>query len=111
MAPEVINADKDDPLLRFCPKSDVFSIGVIFYFMLTGFIPYDGDSLSNILANNKKAIIEFDIPQLRASDPKAVDLLKRMLALNQEQRPSAEECLNHKFLKEDCDYMDSSGEQ
>ena len=36
VAPEVINANNDDPFLRFTPKSDVFSVGIIFFFMLTG---------------------------------------------------------------------------
>jgi serine/threonine protein kinase len=41
IAPEVINSKKDDTTM-FSTKCDIFSAGVIFYFMLTGKIPYEG---------------------------------------------------------------------
>lgn len=110
VAPEVINANKDDPFLRFTPKSDVFSVGIIFFFMLTGQIPYDGDSFSDILANNKKAFIDFDIPELKTVEPSAVDLLQKMLRVDPEFRATAEDCLHHKYFEDDCNYMDSSGD-
>ena len=110
VAPEVINADKDDPFLRFTSKSDVFSVGIIFFFMLTGQIPYDGDSFSDILANNKKAAIDFDISELHAVEPSALDLLQRMLKINPELRASAEDCLHHPYFEDDCNYLDSSGD-
>ena len=110
VAPEVINANKEDPFLRFTPKSDVFSVGIIFFLMLTGQIPYDGESFSDIVANNKKATINFDIPELDLVEPSALDLLQRMIKVDPEFRATAEECLHHKFFEDDCNYMDSSGD-
>jgi serine/threonine protein kinase len=89
VAPEVINADKDDPHLRFTSKCDVFSLGIIFYFMLTGKIPYDGDSFSDVLLNNKKAVIDYSVPHLSKIDETALDLLKHMLEVNEKVRYSA----------------------
>ena len=98
VAPEVINADKNDPNLRFSSKCDIFSLGIIFYFMLTGKIPYDGDSFSDVLQNNKKAEIDFSLPYLNKIDKTALDLLKHMLEIDVNKRYSAEECLEHPYF-------------
>ena len=42
VAPEVINAKKGINV-KYSTKCDVFSVGIIFFFMLTGKIPYDGE--------------------------------------------------------------------
>lgn len=98
VAPEIINADKHDVHLRFSPKSDVFSAGIIFYFMLTGTIPYDGDTFDEVLQNNKKAVIDFSAPALERVAPEALNLLIHMLDLDVGRRFSATECLRHEFL-------------
>jgi len=43
MAPEQIRSIKADP------RSEVFSLGVVFYEMLTGRVPFDGNSISAIM--------------------------------------------------------------
>lgn len=106
VAPEVINADKNDPNLKFSSKCDVFSVGIIFYFMLTGKIPYDGESFHDVLANNKKADIDFSLPYLKKINPTALDLLKNMLELDVEKRYSATECLQHNYFDENCEYSE-----
>lgn len=98
VAPEVINADKEDKNLRFSSKSDVFSAGIIFYFMLTGKIPYDGKSFSDVLKNNKRATIDFNVPCLSRVPPKARNLLENMLRVNEYERFSPEECLGHPYF-------------
>ena len=40
-APEVINCESDKYIL-YDTKCDIFSIGIIFFFMITGIMPYDG---------------------------------------------------------------------
>lgn len=103
VAPEIINADKHDKNLRFSTKSDIFSTGIIFYFMLTGSIPYDGESFNDVLQQNKKATIDFNSPDLARVSPLAFDLLKRMLNLDVERRYSASECLNHDYFTDNFD--------
>jgi calcium-dependent protein kinase len=106
VAPEVINADKTDPNLKFSSKCDVFSVGIIFYFMLTGKIPYDGESFHDVLANNKKASIDFKLPYLNKIDPVALDLLKRMLEIDVNKRFTARDCLDHPYFDEDCEHSE-----
>ena len=110
VAPEVINADKKDPNLRFSPKCDVFSVGIIFYFMLTGNIPYDGETFQDVLTNNKNATIDWSDPCLKKVTPEALDLMKHMLELNVSKRYSASECLLHPYFNSihECAFSSSS---
>lgn len=97
VAPEVINAKRGENV-KYNTKCDVFSVGIIFFFMLTGKIPYDGDDFQQVLENNKKAVIDFGIKELKNVTPVTLDLLKRMLNLNPNFRPSAAECLKHEYF-------------
>ena len=101
VAPEIINAKKKQKSLKLTPKSDVFSAGIIFYYMLTGIIPYDGDDFSEVLKNNKRAIIDFNIKELETVNPTEMNLLRSMLNLNIEKRLTAKECLNHPYFVEE----------
>ncbi|KAK8075641.1 hypothetical protein PG997_010304 [Apiospora hydei] len=101
-APEVLIQDAAGRFGNFTTKSDVFSLGMILYFLCFNRLPY-------INANTVQEDLE-DIDQLRAEishwkgfqderrerpdlPPKLYHLLKRMLALNPTDRPSATEVL------------------
>lgn len=105
VAPEIINADKNNKYLRFSAKSDIFSAGIIFYFMLTGTIPYDGDSFNEVLQNNKKAVIDFSSKALDRVTPQALNLLVHMLDLDVNKRYSASECLAHEYFSDDAEFF------
>ena len=68
IAPEVINMSKT-ATADMCINCDIFSVGMIFFFMLTGVIPYDGEDIYEIMKHNKKADIDFTIPELKKIDP------------------------------------------
>jgi serine/threonine protein kinase len=97
VAPEVINA-KRGANVHYSTKCDVFSVGIIFFFMLTGKIPYDGADFQEVLDNNKKAIINYNVKELKYVTPVAMDLLRNMLELNPDDRPSALDCLKHEYF-------------
>lgn len=97
VAPEVINA-KRGANVHYSTKCDVFSVGIIFFFMLTGKIPYDGADFQEVLDNNKKATINFDVKELKYVTPIAQDLLRHMLELAPQDRPTAIECLKHQYF-------------
>lgn len=102
-APEVLKPDLSGRFGNFTTKSDVFSLGMILFFLCFGRLPYHN---ANIFQEELE-----DIDLLRAeivdwrgfqdgrrerSDlpSKLYQLLKRMLAINPVDRPSAAEVLN-----------------
>ncbi|KAL2126362.1 hypothetical protein VTI74DRAFT_1105 [Chaetomium olivicolor] len=101
-APEVLKKDASGTYGNFTTKSDIFSLGMILYFMCFGRLPY-------VNANMVNEELE-DIDQLRAeiSDwkgfqeerkerpdlpPKLYQLLQKLLAVNPAERPTAKEVL------------------
>lgn len=101
-APEVLRLDGTGQYGNFTQKSDIFSMGMILYFMCFGRLPYRS-------ANALHEELE-DIDELRAEitdwqgfqeekrirpdlPPKLYQLLKQLLALNPVQRPSAADVL------------------
>lgn len=92
MAPEIINLNRDDAS-SLTPKCDVFSIGVIFYKMLTGYFPFSGKTVKEVVQSNKKAAIDFNSNQLALVFPEALSLLRGMLEIKPEMRLSANQCL------------------
>ncbi|KAF6804110.1 calcium-dependent protein kinase [Colletotrichum sojae] len=101
-SPEVLRQDSEGRYGNFTTKSDIFSLGMILYFMCFGRLPYRS-------ANTVNEELE-DIDELRAEitdwqgfqderrtrpdlPSKLYQLLKRLLALDPAQRPSASEVL------------------
>ena len=97
VAPEIINAPSNENV-HYSAKCDVFSMGVIFYIMLTGKSPFDGKSFQDILNQNKLCKIDFKNPKLR-KHPHVVELLQKMLEANPQKRCSAKEALQHDFFR------------
>ncbi|KAL6801265.1 serine/threonine protein kinase [Trichoderma sp. SZMC 28013] len=102
-APEVLREDETGNYGNFTTKSDIFSLGMILYFMCFGRLPYQS-------ANAVQEELE-DVDQLRAEitdwtgfqderrerpdlPSKLYMLLKKLLALDPADRPSANEVLN-----------------
>lgn len=102
-APEVLMKDTAGRYGNFTTKSDIFSLGMILYFMCFGRLPYHA-------ANAVQEELE-DIDMLRAEitdwkgfqderrerpdlPPKLYHLLKRLLAIDPNERPSANEVLS-----------------
>lgn len=54
VAPEVLNDQE------YNCKADIFSLGVILYIILTGNMPFQGNTYEEIVKKNKSGIIDFD---------------------------------------------------
>ena len=78
-APEIQSqSDQSDRNFVQTTASDVFSMGIIFYILLCGQLPWNPLSKVSILEQNKDARIDFENRILREHDHRARDLLKRM---------------------------------
>jgi len=88
MAPEQSTSKDVDYL------SDIYSAGVLFYEMLTGDLPYFGESDYEIISKkiNEKPPSILDI---RHSIPKPIaELIEKMLSVDKSERPSANESID-----------------
>ncbi len=63
-------------------RTDIYSLGVIFYEMLTGEKPYEGDSAIKVIMKH----IQSPVPQLPPELDQFQPLLNRLMAKNRDQR-------------------------
>lgn len=95
VAPEVLQK-------VYGPKSDIWSIGVIMYSMLTGGLPFTGDTVHEVLGNIMTGSYSLPSEIKAAISPQALDLLGKMLVVDQEQRLTADVALAHPWFTHIC---------
>ena len=79
-------------------KADIFSVGVIFYIILTGRPLFKGNTPEEILEKNMKCEYEFNDRQWETISPAAKDLTLKLLAEDPEMRITAKEALEHTWF-------------
>jgi len=92
MAPEVLKRKYDE-------KCDLWSIGVIFYILLTGRPPFDGNDDDEILKNVEKGVYDKTTYPYPSLSSLAKDLINKLLQYDPKKRISAEESLEHQWFK------------
>lgn len=98
-APEVIRA-----AFYRGDKVDIWSMGVVLFASLSGYLPFDHDNLPGLLEAIKKG--RYKIPS--KIGPEAADLIHRMLQLNPRDRVSISQMWRHPLLRK-YDYLDDFG--
>ncbi|KAB5553679.1 hypothetical protein PHYPO_G00041380 [Pangasianodon hypophthalmus] len=92
VAPEVINYEP------VCLTTDMWSIGVICYILLSGESPFQGESDTETLALVTAAQWEFDEESFEDITTQAKDFISSLLQKNVRQRMSSEEALSHSWM-------------
>lgn len=96
-APEVLEID---PEKGYNKKCDIWSLGVTFYNMLYGQLPWSSNTVEKLIHEVKNCSgSNLYIPTKPKINPMIVDLLKRMICPNQEDRIRWKELFNHKIFR------------
>nr|KAF7389616.1 hypothetical protein H0235_018100 [Vespula pensylvanica] len=92
VAPEVVNFDQ----IGF--GTDMWSIGVICYVLLSGLSPFMGDTDIETMANVTIAKYDFDHEAFTDISEDAKDFIRCLLIKDKEKRASASQCREHRWL-------------
>ncbi|XP_038061168.1 maternal embryonic leucine zipper kinase-like isoform X2 [Patiria miniata] len=76
-------------------EADIWSMGVLLYALLCGFLPFDDDHVATLY----KKILKGEYEEPRWLSDGSCDLLKQMLQINPKKRISMEELLIHPWVK------------
>jgi serine/threonine protein kinase len=91
LAPEVINGVKTT-------KSDIWSIGVLLYTLLSGNLPFVGDSHESIQEKALEDDISFDTRIWTNISREVRELLQLMMEKDYTERVTAKQCLSHEWF-------------
>ncbi|XP_052231642.1 myosin light chain kinase 3-like isoform X2 [Dreissena polymorpha] len=93
MAPEQANFE---PIF---PATDMWSIGIITYILLSGLSPFLGESENETIGNITEAKWDFKAEEFESISAEAKDFITKLIHKDHTKRMSASECLEHKWLR------------
>ncbi|XP_071957750.1 serine/threonine-protein kinase 17A-like [Antedon mediterranea] len=93
VAPEVINYD---PITL---ASDLWSVGVLTYVMLTGISPFLGESKQETLLNISQINLEFPEDIFEEISEEAQDFIQRLCVKDPSERSTIKECMIHPWFE------------
>jgi calcium-dependent protein kinase len=82
LAPDVICG-------KYNSKCDVWSLGVIMYILLSGYLPFSAENPKEIMRKIVESKVSFNQKIWEGISPEAQDLLKNMLRINTRKRFTA----------------------
>ena len=91
IAPEVLKGQYDN-------KCDIWSIGAMTYIMLSGDLPFNGNTSDEIFKKIITSEISFDSTKWENVSEDAIDFIKRCMEKSPENRLSAKDALNHQWF-------------
>ncbi|XP_030642366.1 myosin light chain kinase, smooth muscle [Chanos chanos] len=101
VAPEVINYE------AIGYPTDMWSIGVICYILVSGLSPFMGDNDSETLSNVTSATWDFEDEAFDEISDEAKDFISSLLKKDMKVRLTCDQCLQHPWLKQDTRNMEA----
>ncbi len=92
MSPEILKGSYDE-------KCDIWACGVIFYILLCGYPPFNGESDEEIFIEILKGQLEFPEEDWSEVTKEAKDLIKKMLTKDPNERISALDSMKEPWFK------------
>jgi len=97
VAPEILDPSRKGYGLEV----DLWSLGVITYFLLAGYLPFMGESLPEVVELITDGDYDFPSPYWDNISEEAIDFVSRLLTKNVAKRMNAKEALDHPWLKKE----------
>ena len=94
IAPEVL-------MTKHGPACDMWSVGVLVYIMLCGYLPFTGQSPNQVFVKIIKGQLRMDQPEWEYYSEESKDLIRQMLVVDPKERITAENALNPPWFDED----------
>ena len=94
MAPEILLDEV------YGSQSDVFSVGVIVYFILTGELPFYSEENELVVKKIVEGDYDLDGPQLDDISEGAKDFIKSMLEIDPSKRITIKKALSHSWIRD-----------
>ncbi len=92
IAPEVLKKNYNE-------KCDIWSCGVILYALLCGFLPFESSDDHIIFSKILRCQLSFESSEWKNISPQAKALIRKLLNLDIDKRPSALEALKDPWFK------------
>lgn len=92
LAPEVLEG-------TYTNSCDIWSLGVVLHLMLSGNMPFEGNTAEDIYRNIKQGKLSFADPVWEKVTPPGKDLLFKLLEPDEKKRVTASEALKHEWFR------------
>lgn len=108
MDPKILHGyllEKNEKKYLYNMKVDIWSIGIMTYYLLLGVFPFNAKNYENLIENieNKEYIFPLNKYEINLSK-EAINFIENTLNLDDEQRFSSEELLKHNWLNNNFNY-------
>ena len=105
IAPELIRSSvqegKIQTMARYGTQADMWSCGVVFYCLLSGYLPFNarvGADMIDLFQDIANSVYDFSDPVWETVSEEALDLIKSLLEVDPVKRLTAEEALRHPWM-------------
>jgi len=108
MDPKILHGyllEKNEKKYSYNMKVDIWSIGIMTYYLLLGVFPFKAKNYENLIENieNKEYLFPLNKYEINLSK-EAINFIENTLNLDDEQRFSSEELLKHNWLNNNFNY-------
>ncbi|TNV79747.1 hypothetical protein FGO68_gene8048 [Halteria grandinella] len=102
MAPEVFEGEYNQ-------QCDVWSLGVIMYVLLSGYLPFQGDTRQKILSKIMKGAMHFNHPEFIKVSKEGKHLITQLLKVDPNERLTSLQALQHEWFQKFSEVKKGSG--
>ena len=80
-------------------RADIWSIGVVLYTLVSGLVPFQGVTKSDVYDESRNGNYSFRSGRFQDVSPECRDLISKMLMVEPDERISVKEALGHDWFE------------